>query len=589
MDSPADGPALMGQLVRYALATRKSSPDRFVSVLDALKLSVHDSPKQDEDLRKWLLSLGTCISSLDENAADIVKTVLGASFRNLTESVLDNMSDFILALISAHGVYGGHCVDSLVRHYVVDEPALAAPRREGVVTEEMLFNTVHETLAKLVTLSPVQKLYLPKSFRQHFPNKWSHRVCIETYMANALRLRLYVPEISSEIISLCIQEMLKIDVDIAEEDAESSDTEEPDSAEGTARPDIEEGQFSFDDIGAVDEDEDDGQPGNDARAKLDSMMLLMLGLVRETMEGPDKDRIPLVTLLIREFERFILPTFQTRHVQFLLFYACSFSDKYCLLFIDRLLKLGLSSSQAPTQREAALGYLASFAARARFLDSQVVLQVLEKLAANAHDYVRSHQESTPDISKHRVFYAVCQAVFYILCFHMDDIYEANAELIGRLQLNTLVGCALRPLVFCSEGVATVFDRKCQRHALAFCAPYMKLQTQGLARMTGDGLASIDRLDDFFPYDPYSLRRTKTFFEGQYREWSQPDDEETQTPDSDDESQDDYLSEGGSTAPSASPSEALTIAAIVRKRERTYSFGNSLEERGFVGRPVARRT
>ena len=74
-----------------------------------------------------------------------------------------------------------------------------------------------------------------------------------------------------------------------------------------------------------------------------------------------------------------------------------------------------------------------------------------------------------------------------MCFRIDEINESGMACgIPRLSLPTLVGCSLRPLVFCSEGLAKVFNKQMMRHALIVCEPYMRLVTLGLARITAEG-------------------------------------------------------------------------------------------------------
>jgi hypothetical protein len=124
--------------------------------------------------------------------------------------MLDNLSEFVLDLISAHSTYGSMCIDALIKHYIIDNPDQADARPAN----PDLFLVIHETLAALMLLAPVQRPMVIAALRKFFPNKWQHCQCIGTYARNLIELLHHVPDMSADVLSICIAEMVKLDVEI---------------------------------------------------------------------------------------------------------------------------------------------------------------------------------------------------------------------------------------------------------------------------------------------------------------------------------------------------------------------------------------
>lgn len=70
------------------------------------------------------------------------------------------------------------------------------------------------------------------------------------------------------------------------------------------------------------------------------------------------------------FEHIILPTYDTHHVQYALFYLCSFKPLIAESFINFLWKFCCNPNKSPVLRQAAVNYIASFSARATFVTSR---------------------------------------------------------------------------------------------------------------------------------------------------------------------------------------------------------------------------
>lgn len=196
-------------------------------------------------------------------------------------------------------------------------------------------------------------------------------------------------------------------------------------------------------------------------------------------------RMTLFRTFLDIFDRTLLRTFKTRNVQFVLFYLCSLDMASSDHFIGVLLGRALFDSDAPSvTRVAASGYVASFVARAKYVDATMTRKVVRHLCGylegQMEDFARATALATSIAGSRTatatggqelpVFYAVAQAVFYIFCFRWKDLLEeedADDEtalfgldaghrwMMGLETLKKAVSSSFNPLKVRSEMVALV--------------------------------------------------------------------------------------------------------------------------------------
>ena len=303
------------------------------------------------------------------------------------------------------------------------------------------------------------------------------------------------------------------------------------------------------------------------------------------------------------FESSILITHRSKFVQFILFYLCGLESKalanaasdgddpklsqqHATLyreFAANLIEIIFDPYRATLVRQKAACYLASFVSRASFVEADTICESLCALLRWADAYIASlaaNSISAADARNqcdlHSLFYTICQAAFYIMCFrgteavrfyryiaqskseqiepfpeHLQDV-ELDQIDISPARWNHVCSHGLQPLRFCLEtvreeflSIAKVFvllddgllDRLTAEHNQKMslisakrkkkAALIMHSATLESARRKG-GVGGLGRgsnpLDSFFPFDPYLLRRSHPFIEPYYRNWSDQDDE-----------------------------------------------------------------
>ncbi len=266
------------------------------------------------------------------------------------------------------------------------------------------------------------------------------------------------------------------------------------------------------------------------RTRLDSALSLLLDFTGLQMQGADADAV--FEQLWAAFERTILPTYQSRNIQFILFYACSFQpETYAREFLRALVAIALDTGRPGILRQSAAAYAASFLARAKYITLGLVSETLDTLAEWMHAYARRYGDAGDDGSgipsgRHVFFYSIFQALAYALCFRTRHFVEeeGGAAYLSSLRLDVLLASGLAPLRGCQPMVASQFARVVQAYELLYCQPYLRSAAGGGA---GDGPIGdrqtgmlVELLEDFFPFDPMELPTSWSYLADLYWSWGE---------------------------------------------------------------------
>ena len=167
---------------------------------------------------------------------------------------------------------------------------------------------------------------------------------------------------------------------------------------------------------------------------------------------------------------------------------------------------------ASTIRQTAIGYLSSFLARANFIHLDILKLHLKELCEWAYQYIEKSDAITNHVLKaHTVFYAVCQAIFYIIAFRSRDLTSIqNLKFLQTLNLSTLVTSPLNPLRVCLPAVATIFAGVTRTYQLAYCHVILERNARRkLATIYSNCNNEMPEevLESVFPFDPYLLKKS----------------------------------------------------------------------------------
>lgn len=156
--------------------------------------------------------------------------------------------------------------------------------------------------------------------------------------------------------------------------------------------------------------------------------------------------------------------------------------------------------------------------------------MLRDLCSWANQYVQKSDSSrfTSSLRAHVVFYAVCQAIFYVIAFRSRELTSCNKSkdidefavncsltyffvgllFLQSLQLSSLVTSHLNPLRVCLPAVATNFAGVTRAYQIVYCYTILERNARRRLATVYDNSTSMPEecLDTFFPFDPYLLKK-----------------------------------------------------------------------------------
>eukprot|EP01134_Creolimax_fragrantissima_P003112 CFRG3112T1 len=454
-----------------------------------------------------------------------------------------------------------------------------------------IYHNAHEALIRVTQVVPGCLTTLLEVLKEHFPHRRRSALANEKYLRNFLTVFLYIPVLRNQILRFAMHRLVKLDVEIVEQlskmddsDDEEEDEEEPESesdketnpadkseimSEGgsggrdsvcsTGHVQDEQLVLVIDnntaegiDVGCVNQDENqaaiaieqdiDTQPTipttnlSEMAHKLDRMMCVMFEYLQHSvtpLEGEtEKETTARVNLLfvamLGAFEDVLLPTFQSKYVQFLVFKMCSLDEANTHTFVKFLEKRLYNPRANPVERIAAAAYIGGIVTRHEMVTAQTAALALRHMSDFVNNYIDIYDDrvgmnnENMDLSQHRVFYGVCQAVMYILCFrHEAVLKDFGHGWVRRLRLDKMVGCNLNPLRAVLMEVVQEFARIMKKNELVYCYSVISRNNTMLAskRVTGSG--EFSALDSFFPFDPYPLPDS-TIYVSHYVQWRESD-------------------------------------------------------------------
>ncbi|KAM9457670.1 RNA polymerase I-specific transcription initiation factor RRN3 [Clarias gariepinus] len=509
---------------------------------EMIKHQLSDPDIKDAQIISWLQEFRSCVTQLGKEHEQLIYMVLRLPWLGRSPAVVDEYLAFLSNLISAQTVYLRSCLKTLVSNFT--------PRRvkiqEGNVDisdsdddDENLpriFDHCHQALQMIARYVPSTSRFLMPILSDNFPFVQKSSRTLECYVHNLLRITVYVPALRQDVLELIISKMVNLDVS-----APRSEIEEMESLREQNH-----GAGTQDDC-LFNMDEDEMSPHDGAQQmfhsvaeRLDTLMLVLLTFIKDQSHVNGVLDVERVKTMYRDlvcvFDKLVLPTHASCHVQFCMFYLCSFRLALAEAFLDHLWKVLQSPSQPAVLRQAAAAYMGSFLARAKFIPIATVRACLDLLVPWLHLYIDSQDSGSKafcDVSLHGPFYASCQAVFYTLIFRHKAILEGNMKkglaYLQSLNLERIVMSQLNPLKVCLPAVTNMFAAIMRKYQLVFCYTIIERNNRYMlpvvrSSVGGDSLATnTNPLDTFFPFDPYLLKRSGQYFESIYQVWEEPSD------------------------------------------------------------------
>ncbi|KAL5365202.1 RNA polymerase I-specific transcription initiation factor RRN3 [Aspergillus floccosus] len=606
--SPEKSAAVVREEVRRAIQRHVSGTDS--GGYDLIKEIFAVDPRRREErhaldsydvpthttLKNHLLGLLSNVAALDRSCNGLVQAVLHSEWLGRDESYVKLFIRFLGNLAAAQSSHLGSVLKMLVQHLG------ALPRGTGkvpgypIVQNSEVYTRVHTALRHVMQLIPSSSGALSPILSINFPFDTDSAKANIAYTRNLLQVVSYAPELQADVLALITEKLVKIDVQIQVdlediEDETGENVLQDVSPEATMLADDEDDDDDASVLSddSVDEEAERVKTVKDNILKLDGMLDSLFEYYSPPFtSGTPSDKENALDLLLSHFQSIILPTYRSRHSQFLLFHFSQSDPVLVDQFATACVELMFKKNQPAIMRQSAAAYLASFVARGAHISSEVVRDVFDLLGTHLNN-LRMDYEPTcagPDLRRYGPFYSTAQALLYIFCFRWRDLTTAAAdgdtpEQVDELEpediafppqvkdvLQQAVHSKLNPLKVCAPAIVSEFARMSQHlnfmYVFSILETNKRLRVSGyrsLAALADPRFSHVERetragddlgyqLDAYFPFDPYQLPRSRRWIEGDYVHWrgipGLHDVDESDSEAEEDEEEEDGLSDGTET-------------------------------------------
>lgn len=575
---------LVGEEVSRALEKHAAGDATGYDVLRSLfttKPTSSDAPLSGL-LQKYIIALTNNVTLLDSSRG-LVHAVIDCYWVARNENFVRSYRQFLRSLLEIHPAFTSTVLSMLVKMFV-DTPSPRMQQEDDPKIQRMrLQNRVHDTLRFVLRQGSMTATYLQPVLNSEFPFPTDTSQAHTNYISNILKVADYCPELKRAILSLIMDKLVKIDVQIQIDMEELDDELEDQLLEESLRElDDEDDDDSDNDSVSSEEDLDEEERRlkdiKESVTKLDNIMFLLFQYHDAVFEKGDLQEIEETYQgLLSQFANIILPTYRSRHSQFLLFHFSQMSPDLIDRFAVQCTQLAFDPSRPQILRVAAAAYLASFIARGAHVPRGTVCDIFELLGRQLEVLRRELEPNCkgPDLQRYGTYYAIAQALLYAFCFRWRDLIETPDGLPPTDQdivyhegdfkwykdvnktLQKNIFSKLNPLKICAPPIVQQFAR--MSHHLRFMYVNSLIETNKRVRVaravavgsreTALSMKKGDEghlLDAYFPFDPYVLPRSKKWMENDYVQWKpipgmeiprDDDDEDDSEDESDDEVED----------------------------------------------------
>lgn len=533
----------------------------------ALDDPVDASPMKPQELKGYVLALTNCVPLLKNRACNgLVRVVFQVSWLGRDEDFSKVYLQFLAALVSAQGSYLSIVLSVMVEKFAHSRSDEWCVPDLPPVSRRVMRERLHEGVRYFLKMFPAANPVLAGLISSKFPFIDDSRRQHIAYIKNLLSLKDYAEALDLDIVDLILQRLVNIDVQVQVdlEDLEDEltasiavalrDTTTPGSWEGS-----EDGLDDDDDNASVDSDDSDldeqevkaRQVKNNVE-KLDAILDTLFEHYTPRLGDAESDDAHYgFQLLVSSFSKIVLPTYKSRHTQFLLFHFGQQSDRMRDTFVGSLMHIFTEQNRPAYVRQAAATYLAGFVARGAHIPAALVRTIFSLLLARMKAYRVKHDSSArgPDMKRHQIYYAQVQAALYMFCFRWRDLVVSAPEFVDpddpasylghdlewmhglKEELASHVYCRMNPLKICSPAIVDEFAKITHKLGLMYIFPRVEENkrirlSQFVSDTYGNGGALRDatggaqseeahQLDPYFPFDPYQLPVSQRWLQGDY--------------------------------------------------------------------------
>ncbi|KAF7550594.1 hypothetical protein G7Z17_g5607 [Cylindrodendrum hubeiense] len=526
-----------------------------------------DDTLKPHELQVYVMALTGCIPILkDKSCNGLVKTILKCSWLGRDDAFVKVFTHFLAALVSAQGSYLSPVLSMMVEKFCDTRTSVWCVPDFPEVNRESMRDRLHSTLQYLLQMFPSAIPVLETLLGSKFPFPDESMRVHMAYIHNLLRIKNYVPVLRDEVLDLIINRVVKIDsqmqVDLEDLDDDVTAAVMYALRDHSRAVEWEDDADDVSDTESVDSDDPDFDEDaariksiKGSVEKMDAALDTLFQVYTPHFANPGSDAaFDTFTILLREFDHMVLPTYKSRHTQFLIFHFAQMHERLTDAFCGQLIATAFQGNTPNVLKQAAAAYLASFVARGAHLPGHLVRSIFSLLLHHLEQYRKKYEPLCrgPDLKRFHPYYSLVQATLYIFCFRWQDLIvgapedvdpEDASSYIGqevdwvgtsRKDLSVQIFGKLNPLKVCAPVIVEEFAKLAHRLNFMYVYPLVEgnkrirlTQFLSATYSTGGALRdagyesqdeSFHQLDPYFPFDPYQLPVSKRWLENDYVNW-----------------------------------------------------------------------
>lgn len=537
---------------------------------DSEKAGYADERPNTALLKQYIAALTQRVSEL-RHCGSLIMAVMDINWVGREETFVATYTRFLAALGSAVPGVLRTVLDRMVRLFVNLPSSYGRILGEPYISRPEMVGRLHGVIRYLQRLIPAVSTSLAEVLRHEFPN---HRTVDKRsyvgYVKNILRIAEYAPELKGEILTLITERVIKLDVEVQEEIDDLEEEEEEMVVTGDTEgvdidDDMSDAESEASSEASVTPEERHLKTLRETVGKMDAILdLLFAHYTNAFLDGTRLQAADTYLHLLSQFENFILPTYRSRHTQFLVFHFSQLSQYNIGLFLDTLVRIAFRRATPSHSALSAIAYLSSFIARGAHISRDTVRDIFVLLGDQLTAFRLAYAPACrgPDLSRYALFYAIAQAMLYIYCFRWRDLIvlepgqDADADDYDVFEqgepiwipgikeaLHQNIYSPLNPLKVCAPPIVSQFAAIANHLRFLYVFPLLEtnkrlrlssyrgigpqLGTGGVGEMgvgkregalAGKKGEQHHQLDAFFPFDPYQLRKSGRWMEGDYNVW-----------------------------------------------------------------------
>ncbi|KAH6689195.1 RNA polymerase I-specific transcription initiation factor rrn3 [Plectosphaerella plurivora] len=527
-----------------------------------------------QELKAYIIALTNCMPLL-KKCNQLVKAVLHVSWLGRDDDFFKVYLQFLAALVTSQGSYLPPVLSMMVGKFSQSSATEWSVPDYPPVRRDLMRSRLHEAIQHFIRMFPAATPVLASLISEKYPYDYDSRRQHIAYIKNLLMVKEYadskdIDVLHIGVVDLILQRLVTIDVQM-QLDLEDLEDELSSSVIFALRNASSAGSWEGDENAPDDDDDDNESVDSDesdldkqevkARQiknhieKLDAILDTVFEHYSPRLNEPESERDHYrFQVLVSSFSKNVLPTYKSRHTQFLLFHFGQLSDSMRDTFVGSLMHIFTEQNRSSYVRQAAATYLAGFVARGAHIPGDLVRTIFNLLLSRMRAYRIKHDLTArgPDLKRHQLYYAQVQAAIYMFCFRWRDLIisapdsvdpEDPSSYLGhelewvpslKEELASHVYSRMNPLKICSQGIVEEFATITHKLGLMYIFPLIEANKRirlsqfvsdtygngGALRDTSAGVLSEEahQLHPFFPFDPYQLPVSQRWIKGDYVEY-----------------------------------------------------------------------